>query len=141
MCILSMEIILGLEGTENATSWIDFKCKMNGMRKVFGKQKCDRNLSDHKIISLSNNKVNWDPKPFKVFNWWLEDESLLKLIWKSWEQNTNIHDCNIQMRLKKIKKILNEWSATIIRESELRIKFFQQRFDKFDQDNEWGKEI
>lgn len=40
-----------------------------------------RNLSDHKIISLSTNKKDWGPKPFRFFNWWLEDESLMEVVW------------------------------------------------------------
>lgn len=39
-----------------------------------------RKNSDHRGIVLSKSSINWEPKPFRVFNFRLKEESLLKLI-------------------------------------------------------------
>lgn len=39
-----------------------------------------RQLSDHKPIFLNLVSDSWGPKPFKAFNWWLQDPEVNKLL-------------------------------------------------------------
>lgn len=64
--------------------------------------------SNHRGIVFSDGNMNWGPKPFRVFNTWLKEEGLLKLIEdKSKGGNSK---GNIQVTLKKIKSLIKEWN-------------------------------
>lgn len=40
----------------------------------------NRMNSDHKPLFLASGIINWGPKPFKCYDWWFKDSSLLYVI-------------------------------------------------------------
>lgn len=47
----------------------------------------DRNFSDHCPIMLRSNYVDWGPKPFRILDCWLSDNSFKKIVQESWSSN------------------------------------------------------
>ncbi|GJZ02765.1 RNA-directed DNA polymerase, eukaryota [Tanacetum coccineum] len=72
----------------------------------------DRKLSDHYSILLKDVKLDFGPKPFWVFNTWLEEHDFLGIVEGAWNKNMrSIHpDCIFQDRLKNVKASLRVWS-------------------------------
>lgn len=70
-------------------------------------QALNRMNSDHKPLLLCQNPLNWGPKPFKVFDWWLRDE---KLVQNLIAQLENSDSTNVFSKLKGIKDFLKTWS-------------------------------
>lgn len=64
-----------------------------------------RKNSDHRRILLVENNLNWGPKPFRVFNVWLKEESLKILI----ENNCRSlkSQSNVQDSIRRIKSTRN----------------------------------
>lgn len=71
----------------------------------------NRKNSDHRGIVIFENKIDWGPKPFKVFNIWFKQESLIKLIEeKSRSLNSQT---DVQKTIKRIRQIVIEWNAGV----------------------------
>lgn len=47
-------------------------------------------LFDHKPVMLCSNECNWDPKPFRFFNFWLEEASFKDMFAKAWRNTENL---------------------------------------------------
>ncbi|XVE88638.1 hypothetical protein DITRI_Ditri19aG0085600 [Diplodiscus trichospermus] len=45
-----------------------------------------RSLSDHHPISLREEVMNWGPRPFKFFNFWMEEPGFKEMVKKGWEE-------------------------------------------------------
>ncbi|KAL2560106.1 hypothetical protein AAZV13_20G003100 [Glycine max] len=43
-----------------------------------------RNLSDHCPSILQTSMVDWGPKPFRVFDWWLQQKGYQKMVREAW---------------------------------------------------------
>lgn len=61
-----------------------------------------RKSSDHKALKLYLRVDSWGPKPFKVFNCWLNEDSL-KVVLQDFWLNNNFSNDNVQVMLKKSK--------------------------------------
>ncbi|XP_071728752.1 uncharacterized protein [Rutidosis leptorrhynchoides] len=73
----------------------------------------ERSSSDHCPIMLKDEEKNFGPKPFRIFDVWLEDEEIVKVIKDVWVAliDTSIRrDCNFMNKLKRIKNELRTWS-------------------------------
>ena len=46
-----------------------------------------RNFSDHCPVLLRSKSIDWGPKPFRLLDCWLADNSFKKLVSKSWSSN------------------------------------------------------
>lgn len=44
-----------------------------------------RYLSDHNPMKISKEVVDWGPKPFRFFNWWLEEKDMMKDSIQGWK--------------------------------------------------------
>lgn len=64
--------------------------------------------SDHRGIILTERNMNWRLKPFRIFNIWLKEESLLRLI-EDMIKKVNSKS-NVQVTLKNIKGFIKEWN-------------------------------
>lgn len=62
-----------------------------------------RKKSDHNGLMMQLENLNWGPKPFRVFNCWLEENSLRDSLLKDLEGGAKLGESNIQIVLKKIK--------------------------------------
>ncbi|XP_028206315.1 uncharacterized protein LOC114389777 [Glycine soja] len=64
-----------------------------------------RNLSDHCPSILQTNMVDWGPKPFMVFDWWLQQKGYQKM-WSKAEGNINPKKVlNIQQKLNEVEDL------------------------------------
>ncbi|KAK3206923.1 hypothetical protein Dsin_020969 [Dipteronia sinensis] len=45
-----------------------------------------RSLSDHNAILIGDSTLDWRPCPFCFYNWWLEDNELMKDTLRSWKE-------------------------------------------------------
>ncbi|XP_071713431.1 uncharacterized protein [Rutidosis leptorrhynchoides] len=73
----------------------------------------ERFLSDHYPLILRDKVIDFSPKPFKVFDEWLNDEGVERIIEDSWSipiRGTRL-DCNFRDRLKNVKFALKAWSS------------------------------
>ena len=46
-----------------------------------------RNLSDHCPTILQTSMVDWGPKPFRVFDWWLQQKGYQKMVREAWNND------------------------------------------------------
>lgn len=60
-----------------------------------------RFLSDHKPILIQIKQDPWGPKPFKAFNWWLQEPEVSNILQQFWQNNSQgTEQKNIQTTLK-----------------------------------------
>ncbi|XP_071694429.1 uncharacterized protein [Rutidosis leptorrhynchoides] len=74
----------------------------------------DRRLSDHSPLILRDKFIDYGPKPFKVFDVWLDKDGVEKIIQDAWDVPIRFSrkDCNFRDRLKNVKSALKVWSAS-----------------------------
>lgn len=80
-----------------------------------------RKQSDHKALILSAGEKDWGPKPFKIFNWWLEEDSLKRKINNFWVNRESGQDKDIQLVLKEVKGVMKEWGKSAKSELDYKI--------------------
>ncbi|XP_071727038.1 uncharacterized protein [Rutidosis leptorrhynchoides] len=73
----------------------------------------DRKLTDHSPILLKNGSTDVGPKPFRVFDAWLEEAGVGDVIEVAWNENDTTHrpDTVFRLKLKRVKDRLKEWST------------------------------
>lgn len=97
--------------------------------------------SDHKPIHLKCEQILWGPKPFRGFNWWLQEDSLLKKLDSFWnEKKATNSGMNIQDTLKSVKGIIKPWIHDSKNTLQRRMKCLKEKLDDFDRNNVWGSE-
>ncbi|CAK8566650.1 unnamed protein product [Lathyrus sativus] len=67
----------------------------------------DRDISDHRPIWIQNIKVNWGPKPFKVFKCWFNHPTFDEFVASTWN-NFHIVGSPLFILAEKLEK-LGEW--------------------------------
>ncbi|KAJ9557691.1 hypothetical protein OSB04_012305 [Centaurea solstitialis] len=74
----------------------------------------ERKWSDHTPILLSDKVHDFGPKPFKFFDIWLKEETVVDLVKKVWQDNTKSSrpDCIFRDKLKRVKTALKEWRSS-----------------------------
>ena len=72
----------------------------------------DRKLSDHCPIVLKDMDVDYGPKPFRVFDIWLEEADINQIVSNAWSKEVkgSRPDCVFRDKLKNVKAALKEWS-------------------------------
>nr|GEX99994.1 transposon TX1 uncharacterized [Tanacetum cinerariifolium] len=72
----------------------------------------DRKLLDHFPIVLKDVELNFGPKPFWVFNIWLDEPDFLNIVEGAWKEDVRStrSNCIFRDRLKNVKKSLRDWS-------------------------------
>ncbi|XP_071704901.1 uncharacterized protein [Rutidosis leptorrhynchoides] len=73
----------------------------------------DRDLSEHCPIMLKDEERNFGPKPFKIFDVWLDEEDVGDVIREAWNvvvPNINRKVCVFRNKLKNVKDALRTWS-------------------------------
>lgn len=88
-----------------------------------------RRNSDHKPILLHCPGENWGPKPFKFFNCWLEDTSLVQVLRKEWESSDQK---SIHLKFKKIKEYAREWNKSQFGNIDVNIRNLEKEQEKVD---------
>ncbi|GKD72848.1 transposon TX1 uncharacterized, partial [Tanacetum coccineum] len=84
----------------------------------------DRKLSDHCPIVLKDVDLDFGPKPFRVFNVWLEEPDFYHVVEEAWKKEVRgiWPDCIFRDRLKKVKASLRVWSKERFGENKEKIK-------------------
>nr|GEU29043.1 transposon TX1 putative 149 kDa protein [Tanacetum cinerariifolium] len=72
----------------------------------------DRKLSDHCPIMLKDVDLDYGPKPFRVFNVWLDEPDFQHIVEEAWKKDARSlqPDCIFQDRLKNVKASLRVWT-------------------------------
>ncbi|KAK8633236.1 hypothetical protein V6N13_014084 [Hibiscus sabdariffa] len=65
-----------------------------------------RKLSDHVPIMLSTENMDWEPRPFKLFNVWIEKDDSLSVIKKVLADS---NESSLMRKLKQVKAVLKTW--------------------------------
>ncbi|KAK1363101.1 hypothetical protein POM88_038662 [Heracleum sosnowskyi] len=72
-------------------------------------QALSRKNSDHKAILLAIDDSNWGPLPFRDFNQWLKDESLVSVLDNFLDSTAAKNQKNVQKLLRGIKEVIKDW--------------------------------
>nr|GEY92085.1 hypothetical protein [Tanacetum cinerariifolium] len=72
----------------------------------------DRKISDHCPILLKDMDLDYGPKPFRVFDLWLEDGEIDVIVKDAWEipMRGSRPDCRVRDTFKNVKEALKRWS-------------------------------
>lgn len=73
----------------------------------------DRSISDHLPIWIKSNKLNWGPKSFKLFSFWMDHPDFVPIIEKDWN-SFNSHGKKMfifKEKLKLLKSSLKLWNS------------------------------
>ncbi|GJZ28416.1 RNA-directed DNA polymerase, eukaryota [Tanacetum coccineum] len=72
----------------------------------------DRKLSDHCPIVLKDVDLDFRPKPFRIFNIWMEEADFQDVVEEAWKKEVKgtSPDCLFRDRLKNVKNSLKTWS-------------------------------
>ncbi|GJW03797.1 RNA-directed DNA polymerase, eukaryota [Tanacetum coccineum] len=72
----------------------------------------DRKLSDHCLIVLKDVELDFGPKPFRVFNIWMEELDFIQVVEEAWKKDMRSFrpDCIFRDRLKNVKASVRVWS-------------------------------
>ncbi|GKV04880.1 hypothetical protein SLEP1_g16977 [Rubroshorea leprosula] len=83
-----------------------------------------RTMSDHCPILLKNQIIDWGPKPFRFFDVWFDSPGLKELVRETWKSTVipGWHGYRFKEKMKETKKVLKEWSKTMVSEMDLTIK-------------------
>ncbi|GKV53298.1 hypothetical protein SLEP1_g59830, partial [Rubroshorea leprosula] len=81
-------------------------------------------MSDHCPILLKNQIIDWGPKPFRFFDVWFDSPGLKELVSETWKSTviSGWHGYRFKEKMKETKKVLKEWSKTMVSETDLIIK-------------------
>lgn len=97
--------------------------------------------SDHNPIQLACKYQSWGPKPFKGFNWWLQEEVVLKELDAFWEKKRSEEsNLNIKDLLKDVKKVFKSWNGKNKNCLQERMQSLTYKLDSFDKNGIWGPE-
>ncbi|GKE24806.1 RNA-directed DNA polymerase, eukaryota [Tanacetum coccineum] len=72
----------------------------------------DRKLSDHCPIALEDVDLDFGPKPFRVFNIWMEESDFQYVVEEAWKKEvTSLRPyCRFRDKLKNVKASLRLWN-------------------------------
>lgn len=96
--------------------------------------------SDHKPIHLFCKQISWGPKPFRSFNWWLQEE-VLRMLESFWSKDKKeVDEINIQEILKSVKRTLKAWKGNSKNGLQDKMKELKEKLDSLDKNGVWGME-
>lgn len=80
--------------------------------KCLGVKALDRKWSDHFSILLSDKRVDFGPKPFKLFDTWLCEEGIENVVREAWNKEVKSKnlDSIFRDKLKNVKEVLKRRS-------------------------------
>ncbi|XVF15533.1 hypothetical protein REPUB_Repub09cG0162300 [Reevesia pubescens] len=72
-------------------------------------------ISNHYPILLVEDSINWGPKPFKFFDFWLFKEDCLKMIKSEWSSFCVLGSTSFSLKIKlsKLKTYLKRWNQEV----------------------------
>lgn len=91
-----------------------------------------RKNSDHKPVISCVTNPNWGPKPFKFFDWWLQEPGLKEVIHNCWKAAT---PGNLHVKLRTVKLAIKSWNLQHIGNLDHRIKQLELKQSVADDEN------
>lgn len=67
----------------------------------------DRENSDNRAKLLTTNKIEGVPKPFKVFDCWIDNISLRCTLEETWE---NLESNSLHVKYKRLRNVIKTWN-------------------------------
>ncbi|WOG92471.1 hypothetical protein DCAR_0311740 [Daucus carota subsp. sativus] len=89
----------------------------------------DRVSSDHRPIVLTINQLDWGPKPFKLFNCWLEDPHFVETLRNSW---LNCRLNGFTQKFRRLREVAKKWGNQEFGSIDEKIKALLTKQDKAD---------
>lgn len=89
----------------------------------------DRRNSDHRAILLCSDSLDSGPKPFKIFDCWLDNSNLKKSLESQWQGSTGL---NLHLKCKQLRHAVCLWNKRVNGDVDNNIKIAEQ--DQFDAD-------
>ncbi|XP_071700036.1 uncharacterized protein [Rutidosis leptorrhynchoides] len=85
---------------------------MNGKKYTRISDDGVKGRSDHCPLILKDGNVDFGPKPFKIFDIWMEHKDIEDVITFAWNKEVkgSMPDCIFRDKLKNVKNSLREWS-------------------------------
>ncbi|XP_071686824.1 uncharacterized protein [Rutidosis leptorrhynchoides] len=100
----------------------------------------DRRESDHCPLILRDKRIDFGPKPFKVFDEWLNRDGIDRIIIEAWGKcvRSTRKDCVFRDKLKNVKCDLRTWSKSEFGIIDREIKGLKDEVDKWEVRAEQG---
>jgi len=91
----------------------------------------ERNYSDHCPIIMKSKSIDWGPKPFKVFDGWLNNKDYQKVVRDCWADNQPLGwgGFALKCKLKTLKQRLKSWNKDNVGDLCLKVKQLQQNLN------------
>lgn len=93
-----------------------------------------RRSSDPSALLLSGKDLNWGPKPYKVFNVWLQDDNLKSLMISTWDSMSS-SNLNLHIKMKTLREAIKKWNSGTDGNSIMRVKELEVKLDEGDVNN------
>ncbi|KAL4377916.1 hypothetical protein GQ457_02G007720 [Hibiscus cannabinus] len=72
-----------------------------------------KSISDHNAIALIFDERNWGPKPFKFFNYYLDEEGFIEMVHSCIQNNAgNKRSLGVFHLLKNVKGAIKDWNKS-----------------------------
>ncbi|GMI70239.1 hypothetical protein HRI_000693200 [Hibiscus trionum] len=96
-------------------------------------------VSDHNAICLEDSKIDWGPRPFKLFNYMLEEEKFQEMVVGEIDVALR-HNPNLDLfsMLKRSKRVIKDWSHTISIPSASSVKEVEGKITRIEQELQGG---
>ncbi|KAL8514813.1 hypothetical protein ACS0TY_013776 [Phlomoides rotata] len=93
-----------------------------------------RSLSDHMPIYVEEDTKDWGPKPFKLFNWWLNKKSFVDLVEGKWNSYniTGRASFRFKEKLKLLKGDIKLWKKMHAGNPDPKIEKLIQEIEQWD---------
>lgn len=94
-------------------------------------------ISDDNPVSLGGMEFDWGPKPFKIFNFQLDDVFFQKLINENWNSYIagNKRGPTIWRCLRDVRPLIKNWSLNTYGNTKRRIELLEEELHSLDM--EW----
>ncbi|XP_039029458.1 uncharacterized protein LOC120163643 [Hibiscus syriacus] len=90
-----------------------------------------RTVSDHIPILLGKETIDWGPRPFKLVNNWLKQESCTEVIKKVFQQE-EARDEELSVKLRRVKEELKRWNTQCYWNVDSEAKKLEKRINELD---------
>ncbi|KAI9154429.1 hypothetical protein LWI28_026216 [Acer negundo] len=74
-----------------------------------------KSIFDHSTVRLDINKEGWWPYPFRYFNSWSDDKSLMDLVSEEWTKKkvTGNARCCMTFKIRAVKNVFKRWQKKV----------------------------
>nr|XP_017256449.1 PREDICTED: uncharacterized protein LOC108226007 [Daucus carota subsp. sativus] len=122
-------------GPENRKSRLD-RALINSKWNNTGNwslQGLNRKSSDHRPIFLSSNKSDWGPRPFRLFNCWLQNAEFLRSLGEVWKANST---SSLNTRFRELRRYARMWNQNSNGNVDAKIAKLEKDQEEADDKNE-----